>query len=205
MTALIKALDDGEEIEAMAIDHYQFYHYRSAIDDAAYLSYLKASDPITVGFLISGPGKEDKATRRAMKGHQHHPINPIAQCISRHSVIGRIGVDEQIIASIHHAGEEDKVPTNVKTAEKFFGKDMLAFLAMAALILFVILLTVGLIDHFICKKIHCKRPKLRIHLRNKRKKRATRDEKSNGNVCIQIEQSEHHKDSNEGLVNEHKT
>ena len=56
-TALKGALDSHEsELEGIALDHYQYFHYKTIFSDDIYKSKLHASNQITVGILLAGGG-----------------------------------------------------------------------------------------------------------------------------------------------------
>ena len=142
------------EIEGIAMDHYQYYHYKAILSNEMYIAKIHASNPITVGFLISG------GITNEPEGHANatdHESNPISECLTRHALLGKLALDEEIIESLNHTSEVGKMAaTTSKTVNTFFGEELYFLLLAGGIILLAVLVIYGFFDQFIVRKFCCK-------------------------------------------------
>ena len=162
MTSLQAALDEeGSTIQGIAVDHYQFMHYKSLFNEANYSVKLKASPPVAVGILISVISNQI----------ENHTI--LVNCLSRQAILGKIELGEELMSSLNHSTEVKAEITNYKVNE-FFGKNYMIPLAFATIILLVVLIIYAFLDQFIFRKISIKIE--RKGKFNKKKKNISQDD-----------------------------
>ena len=148
------ALDsENSELSGIALDHYQYYHYKEILTEQFYIAKIHSSNPIAVGFLF-GVGNEGNHTIIS------HVANPLSECFTRHALLNKLILDEQIIESLNHTNEVSKFAiSSSTTVNTFFGADVILPLIASGAILIVVLVTYGLLDYFILlKRCREKRP-----------------------------------------------
>ena len=129
------------------MDHYQYYHYKEILSDKIYNSKIHSSTPITVGVLF-GWGNGQFNSEQTV-----HSLNPITDCLTRHALLGKLILDEEIIKSLNHKSEVSNMRiTNSKTVNTFFGEEVIFSLIAGGIILIIILFVYGLIDYFLVRK-----------------------------------------------------
>ena len=145
------------EIKGLALDHYQYYHYKAIFDDQIYKAKLHVSNPITVGILVAG-GAPDSGPEHG--GATAHFSNPITDCLTRHALLGKITLDNQILDALNHSREISKLASPVsKTVNTFFTEEVIYSLVAGGIILVVILILYGFFDQFIVRKFLCHKRK----------------------------------------------
>ena len=134
MPKLIEALQH-DNIFGIALDHYQYLHYKSEFPKDLFHVDFHASAPITVGLLLAA----ENASAPLFEG------TPIQQCLYRQAVFGMWTLEDELMASLNHTREFVKTIQFDMTSDNFFGKTFKTILAIITIVLLCILLISALL------------------------------------------------------------
>ncbi len=155
------ALDaENSELAGIGIDSYQFYHYKTVFGNE-YLIQQRASVPVSIGAVISGPGVPTNYTY-LVKGPDHyhskseHIINPIIKCLSRHVLFGKSSLDRNLGASLYHPKELQKKGLIAERTSQIFDNTIKGFVGGWLLILAILLIIGNIFGQLFSRIRSCK-------------------------------------------------
>ena len=129
-------------IDGIAVDHYQFLHYKKYFPSQSYKIYMHTSAPVTVGVLFS---EENDSWLGCVS-------SAFRQCLHQQAAFGMSTLENDIISFLNHSW---KIPDQKldKTADAIFDANFRRFIYIAASILVGLLVSFGILDHFLIRKI----------------------------------------------------
>ena len=146
----LKAMLDSPNggLQGIGVDHYQYIHCKRHFPEPRYKIVLHSSNAVLVGLMISSSTNGTLAA----DGSIVHKSNPIVKCLTRHAMLERMTIGEQIISSLNHTHNLHQKPKGTSTINTFFGEEIIYGLIASGLILSLIIITYGIIDHLKNKK-----------------------------------------------------
>ena len=131
-------------IDGIAVDHYQFFHYKTYFPSDSYEIYLHTSAPVTVGVLFA-PTRNSSVVSRPTALHQ---------CLYHQSAFGMWALEDEIIEFLSHSSKIHVEKDDI-TADSLFGANFKLYIYISSSILICLLLVYGLIDQFLIRKVLC--------------------------------------------------
>ena len=159
-----EALDSGS-VEGIALDSYQYYHYKLAFDSDYYIK-LKSSIGVSVGAVISGPGiplnmstmisSEDHLFVKQHLDESDSKPNPLIPCLKKHAIYGVASRDRLLGKSLNHPKELQKQGIVIDRTKTIFESHIREH-AIVMLASFVLIFVFVGISTFIAARCRCLR------------------------------------------------